>query len=747
MLAWTRLPTPVPHGRFSTASNSVSPDLSPKSLSICSPSSAGTSYSADDGLLLSPSHSPNGSSSSKTAAFFSSPFAAAGPPTPAPPAAPLRSATLAADVTYQRKPTVPSRSATADFFAMGALGQRPTPPPSMKSSASSREPSPPRLPPLSRFFPSRYATDPTLEEGEEELSKHRKAGSDWETSFKREFLQLTEDAENSRSPSPPLSSSPTDTKRNVSSFMTSPPPMEYLRLPNPHHDNAIKREGNIISATRGSSDSGFEETISSPPALSAGTRLTSGHAAVTLVRVLGEGAFSSVWLAADDGGTLASPTFPASGDAKSSRPGLRRKSSSWAKKGRDARLHGLRPTPPVTAGSGFSRKLLDEQDGEGASAAADASFLVNDSKGRLVAVKMMNRALCDANDRTRISFVREVEVLRHIAHPSIVSYLHSFTTHMHHCLMLEYVGGGELFDLVNCDVQYIRASEASVRRIWGELCRAVGWMHGVALVHRDIKLENIILTRNIFATDEPLPPLHTPLIKLTDFGLSRFIDPSSPLLSTRCGSESYAAPELVLGASATSSESDTPANGEPRGHYDGRQTDAWACGVVLYALATRQLPFDVPPPLPLSTAPSRTGSVKSDRSAGSVHRRVGNRRRDMLMRIAQCEYYWPDEFVDDDEDDAADEVEEKGSPAATARRLASPGLKRVVRRLLERNPVRRARMVELWDELWLREEGAPAPPLCAARRGAENEEDAGRDGMLLDEEHIDSVASQELEPL
>ncbi|KAF8472893.1 kinase-like domain-containing protein, partial [Gautieria morchelliformis] len=105
------------------------------------------------------------------------------------------------------------------------------------------------------------------------------------------------------------------------------------------------------------------------------------------------------------------------------------------------------------------------------------------------------------------------------------------------------------------------------RRIFGELCLAVAWMHAVGLVHRDLKLENILLTTNPFAPGARAPPAPAPLVKLTDFGLARFIDPARPLLATRCGSEAYAAPEI--------------ATGRP---YDGRQTDAWACGVVLYAL-------------------------------------------------------------------------------------------------------------------------------------------------------------------
>ncbi|KAJ7578260.1 kinase-like domain-containing protein, partial [Mycena floridula] len=111
----------------------------------------------------------------------------------------------------------------------------------------------------------------------------------------------------------------------------------------------------------------------------------------------------------------------------------------------------------------------------------------------------------------------------------------------------------------------------TLTRIFNELCKAVGWMHDVGLVHRDIKLES--------KTSYPAPP--QPLIKLTDFGLSRFIDPGKPLLSTKCGSEAYAAPKLpdILWASGSG------------GGYDARETDAWACGVVLYSLVARRLPL------------------------------------------------------------------------------------------------------------------------------------------------------------
>lgn len=91
------------------------------------------------------------------------------------------------------------------------------------------------------------------------------------------------------------------------------------------------------------------------------------------------------------------------------------------------------------------------------------------------------------------------------------------------------------------------------------------------------------------------------VVTLTDLGLSRRIDPADPKLHTRCGSEDYASPELLMGQA-----------------YDGRQTDAWALGVLLYALMEGHLPFDPPP-------------------GASEQQRLRNR---TVHRIARCEWSW-----------------------------------------------------------------------------------------------------------
>lgn len=121
---------------------------------------------------------------------------------------------------------------------------------------------------------------------------------------------------------------------------------------------------------------------------------------------------------------------------------------------------------------------------------------------------------------------------------------------------------------------------------------------------------------------------------LTDLGLSRRIPapPESPLLTTRCGSEDYAAPEILLG--------------QP---YDGRSTDAWALGVLLYALMEGRLPFDPPP----GKAASRSRAAH---------------------RIARCDWVWVnfgDEYGEWDP--------EKGQEWAGARECVEGLLKKVSR--------------------------------------------------------------------
>lgn len=304
----------------------------------------------------------------------------------------------------------------------------------------------------------------------------------------------------------------------------------------------------------------------------------------------------------------------------------------------------------------------------------------------LVALKMMAREPCEQNERMRVSWVREVEVLKHIRHPSLIAFVHSFSTPKNHVLVLERVAGGELFDLLSNHQGKIFRREWLVRRLFAELANAVGWMHSIHLVHRDIKLENIILTRVLFSTAEaeedrckslkPSALGSIPLLKLSDFGLSRFIDPAKPLLETRCGSEEYASPELIIGKK-----------------YDGRKTDVWAMGVVLYALVCGSLPFVETGST--TTTYGREGTLMVERDA--------KERKAHLLNIAKGDLRWPMAINDESADcpvlsPACNGVE---SPSLSPSRLVTPFAKHIISRLLRRDATKRCQAWDCFDDPWL----------------------------------------------
>jgi serine/threonine protein kinase len=89
-------------------------------------------------------------------------------------------------------------------------------------------------------------------------------------------------------------------------------------------------------------------------------------------------------------------------------------------------------------------------------------------------------------------------------HPSLVSLSSSFSTPDYTALVLSYCPGGELFDFLADWHQDPGFTEGLARRIFGELCDAVGWMHECGLVHRDIKLESTSppLSSLVYPTNE-----------------------------------------------------------------------------------------------------------------------------------------------------------------------------------------------------------------------------------------------------
>ena len=166
------------------------------------------------------------------------------------------------------------------------------------------------------------------------------------------------------------------------------------------------------------------------------------------------------------------------------------------------------------------------------------------------------------------------------------------------------------------------------------------------------------------------------------------------LLWTRCGSEAYAAPELVTGGGGSGGSRESRGESGGRGVYDARKTDAWACGVVLYALVARHLPFGEG----VGAQPIGSGSrIGGGRSAG---RGTLAERRHWLMRIARGEYEWPGDQGEGVEESQL-EVEKEKDELIGSGLIHSQGARRIVGRLLIRDPRKRGRIGDLWDDSWM----------------------------------------------
>ncbi|KAI7895031.1 kinase-like domain-containing protein [Mucor mucedo] len=217
-------------------------------------------------------------------------------------------------------------------------------------------------------------------------------------------------------------------------------------------------------------------------------------------------------------------------------------------------------------------------------------------------------------------------------HDRIVQLEATMETEQHLCIVLEYVQGEELFDFVqhmHSDI-HEEATKASIdeqliKRLTLELVQVVSWLHNHNIVHRDLKLENILVYY------DNRGELH---LKLTDFGLARVFDPKQPILTTRCGSEEYTSPEIIQSIG-----------------YDGRLTDTWSIGIILYALLVGYLPF-------------------------SYSSRRGERVSHLYHRIVLAKVNWPH----------TDKISEEA--------------KEVVQRILVREPDKRIRLDQLDALLW-----------------------------------------------
>ena len=200
----------------------------------------------------------------------------------------------------------------------------------------------------------------------------------------------------------------------------------------------------------------------------------------------------------------------------------------------------------------------------------------NKNTGQMAAVKIVNKTknkktnFGDSSSNNSRGMVfeeglvpygieREIIIMKLVAHPNIMSLFEVWENKSELYLIMEYVDGGELFDVL---VNNGKLPEHEAVYYFKQIIQGVSYLHKFNICHRDLKPENILLDKK------------NQKIKIADFGMAA-LELSDTLLTTSCGSPHYASPEIIKGMK-----------------YNGSPSDVWSCGVILYALLAGYLPFN-----------------------------------------------------------------------------------------------------------------------------------------------------------
>ncbi|RNF08361.1 putative protein kinase [Trypanosoma conorhini] len=223
-----------------------------------------------------------------------------------------------------------------------------------------------------------------------------------------------------------------------------------------------------------------------------------------------------------------------------------------------------RPRLPITLQrSGYSavRQL-------GKGSFGNAYLVFHAARQQLYVVKHVNMA--NMTTRQRRDAHQEIVVLQQLEYPNIIRYVEFCEEHPHLYIVMEYADGGDVYTHLKNLKSSVWAlgggggglTEEQVISLFVQTTMAVKYMHDRRLLHRDIKSQNVFLTKN-----------H--VVKLGDFGISTVLMSTVAMAQTMCGTPCYFSPELC--------------EGKP---YNNK-SDVWALGVLLYELCTTgRLPFE-----------------------------------------------------------------------------------------------------------------------------------------------------------
>ncbi|XP_008113420.2 serine/threonine-protein kinase Nek1 isoform X2 [Anolis carolinensis] len=187
-----------------------------------------------------------------------------------------------------------------------------------------------------------------------------------------------------------------------------------------------------------------------------------------------------------------------------------------------------------------------------------AILVKSKENGKQYVIKEIN--ISKMSNKEREESRREVAVLANMKHPNIVLYRESFEEGGCLYIVMDYCEGGDLFKKINAQ-KGVLFSEDQIMDWFVQICLALKHVHDRKILHRDIKSQNIFLTKN-------------GTIQLGDFGIARVLNSTVELARTCIGTPYYLSPEIC---------ENKPYN---------NKSDIWALGCVLYEMCTLKHAFE-----------------------------------------------------------------------------------------------------------------------------------------------------------
>ena len=183
--------------------------------------------------------------------------------------------------------------------------------------------------------------------------------------------------------------------------------------------------------------------------------------------------------------------------------------------------------------------------------------------GRVVAIKSFNKKNLNKNGDNMKKILYETNLMKKLNHPNITKILEMFEDDEYILIAMEYINGGNLFSFVK---KRRKLSEKTARFLFRQIILGIKHIHSQKIVHRDIKLENILIDLNNN-------------IKICDFGIGRILNSKNQMLHDKCGTPMYMAPEILLSSKTKG--------------YEGFPVDIWSAGISLYIMLSGTLPFNL----------------------------------------------------------------------------------------------------------------------------------------------------------